>query len=227
MRTCSPGTAECPIWALHLRTQGPEHAPAHRTVPAPACRRTVLRGVSGQRGHRWWSAKVPGRRMNAPAAQGNSRHVRPGVLQGKDVRWLNSACVLPPPLGGHRRLGAAVHCHGALCIPSPPGRSNRCRAGRSRDRVDRVRDRPERGGRQEEQLTGDPAAPCQPGRRGMRTVPGLITCAQIDRSGLSPVCLNQILSPALTADLVPVRSSGVNRRLSGVTGTLCVMASCS
>jgi len=33
-----------------------------------------------------------------------------------------------------------------------------CRAGSSRDRVDCVRDRPERGGRQEEQLTGGPAA---------------------------------------------------------------------
>jgi hypothetical protein len=44
----------------------------------------------------------------------------------------------------------------------------------------------------------------------MRAVAGLITGAQIDRPGLSPVCLNKILSPALTA--------GTGVRLDEVNG---------
>jgi hypothetical protein len=81
-----------------------------------------------------------------PGVVGAGRY-RPQRLRAAGIRH-------PPPLGAHCRLGAAVRCHGTLCIPGPPGRSNCCRAGSSRDRVDRVRDRPERGGRREEQLTG-------------------------------------------------------------------------
>ena len=42
-----------------------------------------------------------------------------------------------------------------------------------------------------------------PVTKAMRAVAGLITGAQIDRPGLSPVCLNKILSPALTAGTGP------------------------
>ena len=75
--------------------------------------------------------------------------------------------------------------------------------------MDRVRDRPERGGRQEEQLTGGPGpGHPNPVMKAMRAVAGLITSTQIDRPGLSPVCLNKILSPALRR--VRVRLDEVN-----------------
>ena len=62
----------------------------------------------------------------------------------------------------------------------------------------------ERGGRQEEQLTGGPA-PGQPNpvTKTMRAVAGLITDAQIDSPGPSPACRNKIPSPALTAGTGP------------------------
>jgi hypothetical protein len=47
-----------------------------------------------------------------------------------------------------------------------------------------------------------------PVTKAMRAVAGLITGAQIDRPGLSPVCLNKILSPALRR--VRVRLDEVN-----------------
>jgi hypothetical protein len=49
----------------------------------------------------------------------------------------------PLAFGGRRlwaaTAGASFRHHGALCIPGPPGRPNRCRARRPRGRLDRVR----------------------------------------------------------------------------------------
>jgi len=94
-----------------------------------------------------------------------------------------------PWAGAHLRPGIQIEDTGGIRIvlvrilaARSPGRSNCCRAGRSRDRVDRVRDRPERGGRQEEQLTGDPAPPANAVVEACERLPGMITGAQIDLS---------------------------------------------
>jgi imidazolonepropionase-like amidohydrolase len=62
-----------------------------------------------------------------------ARRYHPQRLHAAGLRW-------PPVVGGHRRRRTSLRRHGALCIPGPPGRPNRCRARRPRGRLDRVRD---------------------------------------------------------------------------------------
>jgi hypothetical protein len=48
----------------------------------------------------------------------------PGVVGAgcyRPQRLRAAGCRQPPPVGGHRRFGAAVRCHGALCLPGSPG----------------------------------------------------------------------------------------------------------